>query len=99
MIYIVLFYFFSFQLGATIGSAVKCFLDRKNDMKSWITGRSYCPSCGKTLSWYELIAFFSFLGLRGKCCMCKAKIPISCFVYEGVFGIIYLLTTMLLLQI
>lgn len=44
--------------------------------KKTITGRSMCPSCHHTLSWFELFPVLSFLVLRGKCRSCHH--PISC---------------------
>lgn len=38
------------------------------------TGRSMCTACGKTLKWYDLVPFFSFLFLGGRCRYCKARI-------------------------
>lgn len=42
--------------------------------KKPITGRSMCPSCQRTLSWFELFPVLSFLVLRGKCRTCHHKI-------------------------
>lgn len=42
-----------------------------------LQGRSFCPSCGKTLSPFELIPILSFLALRGRCKNCKAKISLQ----------------------
>ena len=42
--------------------------------KKPITGRSMCPSCHHTLSWFELFPLLSFLVLRGKCRSCHHKI-------------------------
>jgi leader peptidase (prepilin peptidase)/N-methyltransferase len=39
-------------------------------------GRSMCTACGSTLRWYDLIPFFSYVFLGGKCRKCKEKISI-----------------------
>lgn len=39
------------------------------------TGRSMCPHCQHTLSWYDLVPVLSWLSVAGKCRYCK--IPIS----------------------
>lgn len=39
-----------------------------------LKGRSKCPSCGHTLSWYELIPLVSFIIQKGKCRSCKTSI-------------------------
>ncbi len=42
--------------------------------EDFIYKRSYCPSCGKKISWYENIPLLSYIGLRGRCSECKTKI-------------------------
>lgn len=37
---------------------------------------SYCVSCGKKLSWYELIPILSYIIQKGKCRSCHEKISI-----------------------
>jgi leader peptidase (prepilin peptidase)/N-methyltransferase len=41
-----------------------------------ILGRSHCPACRRTLSWYELFPVLSFVILRGKCRTCRHHIPV-----------------------
>ncbi len=40
-------------------------------------GRSACPHCKRTLSWYELVPVFSWIFLRGRCQTCRASISIQ----------------------
>lgn len=42
--------------------------------KKPITGRSMCPSCHHTLSWFELFPVLSFVFLRAKCLACHRPI-------------------------
>lgn len=42
--------------------------------KSIITPRSFCPSCGNQLEWYDLIPVISWMLLRGRCRICKVPI-------------------------
>lgn len=42
--------------------------------QTFINGRSRCPSCKQTLSWYELVPVLSFLLQTGKCVHCKTRI-------------------------
>lgn len=62
-------------IGLVMGSFLCCAICRKDDLKS-MNGRSHCDSCGKVLSWYELIPIVSYLLQCGKCRACKAKIPL-----------------------
>ncbi len=41
---------------------------------SLVLPRSFCPSCHTTIKWYDLIPFFSWFILRGKCRACKTQI-------------------------
>ena len=61
-------------LGAVAASFINAFALRRAQGKSNLEGRSMCPKCGKTLSWYELIPVFSWLILFGKCRGCKNPI-------------------------
>jgi prepilin signal peptidase PulO-like enzyme (type II secretory pathway) len=47
-----------------------------------LNARSKCKSCGKELSWYELIPIVSYLIQLGKCRTCKNKIPARLFFAE-----------------
>ncbi|MCB9492904.1 MAG: prepilin peptidase [Epsilonproteobacteria bacterium] len=42
--------------------------------KKLITARSYCPSCRKSIAWYDNIPLLSWLVLAGKCRNCKKPI-------------------------
>lgn len=74
-----------------MGSALACFNSRRDDLKSFILGRSHCDSCGKQLKAFENIPILSFLLLKGKCSSCKAKIDITYFLYELLAAIFFVL--------
>jgi leader peptidase (prepilin peptidase)/N-methyltransferase len=82
---------FIFILGLIIGSFLNVVILRMNTGRSIATGRSACARCNNTLSWYELIPVFSFLGLRGKCSNCKQHISFQYPLVELVTGIIFTL--------
>lgn len=67
------FLIFSFVLGALIGSFLNVVALRYNTGMT-LNGRSKCFSCGKNLTWHELIPVFSFIFQGGKCKKCKGKI-------------------------
>ena len=77
-----------FILGLIIGSFLNVVILRLNTEKTF-GGRSGCMSCKNQLVWYELIPVFSFLGLRGRCRNCKAKISIQYPIVEFLTGVIF----------
>ncbi len=79
-----------FCFGLIIGSFLNVVILRFNTKKS-LGGRSACMSCQNTLSWYELIPVFSFVGLRGRCRTCKTKISAQYLAVELSSGIIFAL--------
>ncbi len=76
-----------FIFGSIFGSFVNVLIDRVPQGKFFDNKRSYCESCKKSLSWYDLIPLFSYIILRGKCRRCKSKIPFRIFVVELLTGL------------
>lgn len=74
-----------FMLGAIVGSFLNVLLYRMHTGAS-LGGRSHCMSCGKTLSWYELVPIVSYLMLRGACRGCSAYIPVRYLTVELITG-------------
>lgn len=91
ILYIIIFLF-----GAAIGSFINVIVDRLY-VKSFLTGRSHCDSCGKELSFFELIPVLSYIFLKGRCKNCKTKIGIKHLCVEIVLGLLALITCKLLL--
>jgi leader peptidase (prepilin peptidase)/N-methyltransferase len=82
-------YVMFFVLGAIVGSFLNVVLYRLHTGKS-LGGRSHCLTCGKTLTWAELLPIVSYLFLRGKCRGCVAHIPPRYLVVESLTGASYL---------
>ncbi len=80
---------FVFILGLIIGSFLNVVILRMNTGRSIATGRSKCARCSTTLSWYELIPVFSFLGLRGKCKTCRNHISFQYPLVELITAIVF----------
>ncbi len=76
-------------LGFLVGSFLNVVILRFNSGKT-LGGRSQCFSCGKTLSWYELVPVLSFLVLRGRCSQCKSKISVQYPLVELTSGALFL---------
>jgi leader peptidase (prepilin peptidase)/N-methyltransferase len=70
----VLYALVPFVFGTYIGSFLNVIIIRTPLKESFVSGRSHCMTCGKTLKWYHLVPVFSWLFLRGKCGYCKSKI-------------------------
>lgn len=81
-----------FILGTIVGSFLNVVILRYNTGVSFFSGRSFCPSCSKKLSWYELVPVISFFALRGKCAGCGSKISWQYPLVEIVTGVLFVLT-------
>jgi len=66
---------FAAVLGAMTGSFLNACIHRMPRGISLLDPRrSFCPSCGKTIPWFENIPLASWLVLRGKCSGCGTRI-------------------------
>ncbi len=86
MVYILVFIF-----GAIIGSFLNVMILRYGTGESVVYCGSRCFSCGKKLSWSELIPLFSFLFQKGRCRECRSKISRQYPIVEAITGIIFTL--------
>ncbi|MDO8572199.1 MAG: prepilin peptidase [bacterium] len=89
----VFFYTIFFILGTIVGSFLNVVILRYNTGVSFFSGRSFCPSCNKKLSWYELVPIVSFFVLRGKCAGCGSKISFQYPLIELTTGLLFLVTS------
>ena len=78
-----------FVLGAVVGSFLNVCIYRLPREESLVLPRSHCPSCNKTISWYDNIPFVSYLFLWGKCRYCKQKISFRYFIVEFINAFLY----------
>ena len=81
--------------GLLTGSFLNVVSDRLFHKKDFVTGRSKCDHCHKTLSAWDLIPVLSFILLGGKCRYCHKKLdilyPISEILTSAVFIFLYYL--------
>ena len=78
---------FFFALGTIVGSFLNVIVLRHG--AQGLNGRSKCLSCGKTLSWFELLPLFSFLVQKGRCLGCKGSISIQYPLVELITGLVF----------
>ncbi|MFH0776603.1 MAG: prepilin peptidase [Patescibacteria group bacterium] len=81
-------------LGLAVGSFINAAVYRLRirEFRSLLWGRSFCPSCKKTLAARDLVPLLSFLWLKGKCRFCKKKIGSHYFWVELATAVAFLLT-------
>ena len=88
-----MFFVLFFVLGCIWGSFSNVCIHRLPMDKSVIFTRSFCPSCQKTIKWFDNIPLISFLLLKRKCRNCDYKISFQYFIVELItaisFTIIY----------
>ena len=64
------------MIGLSLGSFLNTCIYRIPRHQSIIWPRSYCTSCGRQIRSIDLVPFFSWIFLHGRCYYCQA--PISC---------------------
>lgn len=72
----------AFALGACAGSFVSVVAYRLPREISIVRPGSFCPHCERPIPWWANIPLFAYLGLRGRCLMCGASIPLRYFLTE-----------------
>lgn len=81
--------FWSFVLGAVVGSFLNVVVYRLPLGKSIAHPRSHCPNCKHILSPLELVPIVSFLFLKGKCRQCHIKIAWRYPAVEFLTGLLF----------
>ena len=61
-------------LGAVVGSFLNVCIYRVPRGESIVFPRSRCPTCHTTIRWYHNLPVISWIGLRGRCAYCGARI-------------------------
>jgi len=82
---------FAAVLGGIIGSFLNACIHRMpRNIPLGNPKRSFCPSCQRTIPWYENLPLISWLMLRGRCSGCGAKISARYFVVELITALAFL---------
>lgn len=74
----------SILFGAMVGSFLNVCIYRMPKEESIVFPRSHCPTCKKTIKFYDNIPLVSYLLLRGKCRHCKGSISLQYPLVEGI---------------
>lgn len=75
-------------VGLILGSFATCVIHRWIAERSILSpARSFCPSCGRTLTWSENIPVLSYLVQRGRCRGCGAPIGLRYLLVELFCGL------------
>lgn len=83
-------------LGLCVGSFLNVLIFRVPRGEEFVSTPSHCMRCGHQLKWYELIPILSYLLQRGKCRACKAPLSAQYPLVEGLNGVAWLITALLL---
>ncbi len=87
----IIYFAIFFVLGTFIGSFLNVVIYRYNSSLPLVSGRSKCFSCGRELSFFEMIPVLSFLLQGGKCKNCQSKISIQYPLVEILTGVVFAL--------
>lgn len=85
-----LVHIYAFIFGMCIGSFLNVCIYRLPAFKSIISPSSSCPTCGKTIKFYDNIPVLSYLILKGHCRYCKSPISLRYACVEIITGLLAL---------
>lgn len=85
----VFLYIIIFIYGILIGSFLNVCIYRIPGNENIVTTRSHCMSCGYQLKWYDLVPFFSYIFLGGRCRKCKTHLSLQYPLVELLNGLLY----------
>ena len=82
---------FAALFGAIIGSFLNVCIHRLPRNTSIVWPASACPSCGRSLSWFENVPIVSYVFLGGRCRTCRAPITARYPIVEGLTAALFAL--------
>jgi len=84
-------YIIPIVLGLLVGSFLNVCIYRLPRGISIVRPRSFCPSCGKGVRWYDNVPLLSYVLLRGRCRDCGGRISVRYPIVEALSSVISLL--------
>ncbi len=84
-----MYFILTFFLGAAVGSFVNVLIDRTIAGQNWVSGRSHCDHCHKTLSWFDMVPVVSFFLSGGKSRCCKTPLTYRYPIVEALVGSLF----------
>lgn len=86
-----LLYILIFFSGILFGNCVYLAIYKIPLKKNKTYTHSYCPECNHVQKIWDLIPFFSYVFLRGRCRYCKKRLKPTSFLIEILTGVIFVL--------
>ncbi|KND51384.1 MAG: leader peptidase (prepilin peptidase) / N-methyltransferase [Parcubacteria bacterium C7867-001] len=77
-------------LGALFGSFSGALAERLNTGGKFLSARSKCNSCGRTLGVPDLVPVLSWIASLGRCRSCKVKVPVRYLLIELALAILFM---------
>ena len=75
---------FMLAMGLAVGSFLNVCIYRLPRHESLLYPASHCPSCERSLSWFENLPLVSWLVLRGRCRTCRTPIGVQYPLVEAI---------------
>ena len=79
----------AFLMGLLVGSFLNVCIYRWPRDESVVKPRSHCPSCEKTIAWYDNLPILSYVLLKGRCRHCQAAISLQYPIVELLNALLY----------